>query len=192
VLALCGQKTRNLVRKAFKQGFTAERADDDAAWAALLRLHTETMRAKGAAPKPPEHFEALRATVPPERRSLWLARSGEDVAAALLLVHHGRQTEYLVPAAEVAFRERQPLSLLIAQGMMEAMAMGRTQWNWGGTWLSQTTLHHFKAGFGAEDRPYRYLIRGRADARAVLARDLPRLRTAYPYHYLWPLAELTP
>lgn len=191
VLSLCSQKTRNLVRKAFKQGFTAERADDDAAWAALVRLHTETMRAKGAAPKPPEHFAALREALPPERRTLWLARAGDAVAAALLLVHHGRQTDYLVPAADVVYRDRQPLSLLIAHGMMEAMAAGRPQWNWGGTWLSQTTLHHFKAGFGAEDRPYRYLIRGRADARAVLSRDLPRLRAAHPYHYLWPLAELS-
>jgi hypothetical protein len=191
VLAPCTQKTRNLVRKALRQGFAiADEADDPAAWAYLTMTHAENMLAKGAAPKPAAHFEALRRHLPVGARRLLVARDAGEPVAALLLAHHGDTTEYLTPVVDVAHRARQPLSALIAHGMLDDLRARRRVWNWGGTWHSQTTLLHFKAGFGAEARPYRYAVAASPEARALLGTHRARLATEFPYTYVYPFAEL--
>jgi hypothetical protein len=187
MLALCGQKTRNLVRKALRQGFAvADEGDDDAAWAFLAETHAENMRAKGAAPKPVAHFEALRRHLPPVLRRLLVARDAGAPVAALLLAQHGETTEYLTPVVRVEHRARQPLSALIAHGLLDDLRAGRRAWNWGGTWHSQTTLMHFKAGFGAESRPYAYAIAASPEARETLRVHRDRLAGEFPFTYVYP------
>lgn len=180
------QKTRNLVRKARKQDFELGVEDDDAAWEFLGAVHAENMAMIGGRAKPRAHFQALRATIPREWRQLFVAKLADEPVAAVLLLRHGMAVEYLTPVIRHEFRSRQPLSFLIWHGMLQAIRDGFRFWNWGGTWATQATLHHFKAGWGAQDQPYSYMVHAKPRALAALRLNRSALSEAYPFFYTYP------
>ncbi|MBU0551902.1 GNAT family N-acetyltransferase [Myxococcota bacterium] len=180
LLGALRQKTRNQARKGLKQGFQISRSEAAAAWSAAAALHAENMAAIGGRAKPEAHFQALRLHL--QDRALYLAHEGEALAAALIVAWGGGQTEYLIPAIAQRYRSRQPLSALLIAAMTDAIKAGRLIWSWGGTWLSQASLHHFKRGWGAQDDPYPYLIA----AQPGLGPGLAALADAFPYAYLYP------
>lgn len=190
LMRVCKQKTRNLVRKSQKQGFSEYVSDDDFSWNALHRLHTENMTAIGGKAKPESHFQAMRRHIPASMRRLSLAMRDGEVAAAMLLLRHNDVVEYITPAIDLRFRAQQPLSFLIWHGMIDMIKFECRQWNWGGTWASQTTLHHFKAGWGATDHPYTYFI-GASKPGLDLLRDQPeRLIRDFEHFYLFPFSRI--
>jgi hypothetical protein len=184
------QKTRNLVRKSLKQGFTEQVDDGDAAWDYLHRIHTHNIEVLGGTPKPRSHFESMRTTLPADMRRLSLAMDGETPVAALLVLYGGRTVEYVTPAVDVSARSRQPLSFLIWQAMVDALGRGMKRWNWGGTWIAQHSLHRFKAGFGAQDHRYSYFVVAREDGIATLRAYRAQLGRLFPYFYTYPYASL--
>lgn len=185
------QKTRNLVNKSLRQGFREESGDEsDAAWQFLCDVHTENLRAINGKPKPRAHFEALRAEIPPANRRLSIAWLGDEPVAALLLLAFNETVEYLTPVIRAEHRSRQPLSFLIWRSMHWAMARGCRWWNWGGTWITQPSLMHFKAGWGARERPYTYVISAPPDAVARFRSGLDSFVKAFPYYYLYPYGSL--
>jgi hypothetical protein len=184
------QKTRNLVRKALRQGFEEDVSDDDWAWDYLHATHELNLAAIGGRAKPRAHFDALRAHVPAAWRRLSVARLDGVPVAALLLVRFNRTVEYLTPVIDHEHRPRQPLSFLIWHALLDSARAGCRWWNWGGTWAAQDSLHHFKAGWGAEDRPYSYLIRAREEGVARLRVAGGRAADAFPFYYLYPHALL--
>jgi len=188
-------KTRNLVRKALAQGFKIKeaRCDDerDAHWQVLYEIHAENMGALGAQPKPESHFVAMRECLPADKIRLSVAcdESGEVVGALLLLIHGGT-VEYLTPVVRVEVRSRQPLSALIYDGMIWAIKRGAVRWNWGGTWKSQKSLHHFKAGFGAHNEVYTYLTLASASAVERIAAVRESLSRRFPFYFVYPYHAL--
>ncbi|MCO5090658.1 GNAT family N-acetyltransferase [Bosea sp. (in: a-proteobacteria)] len=190
LLALFGQKTRNLVRKSLKQGFVERSTDAEWAWDFLAETHAQNIAALGGRSKPRSHFTALREAIPPAMRRLAVAMDGERPVAAMLTLSFNGTVEYLTPAIRVEDRPRQPLSFLILNGMREAVRRGERVWNWGGTGLTQTSLHHFKAGFGADDRPYTYLIRASARGLALFRQRKRELGDLFPFFYAYPYGLL--
>lgn len=185
------QKTRNLVRKALNQGFAEVVTDEPWAWDFLHRTHVENMTAIGGKPKPMHHFTIFRETLPASWRRLSVAMAGDRPVAAMLLFSFNRTVEYITPVIKMEHRAEQPLSFLIWHGLRWAAERGYRLWNWGGTWRSQQSLHHFKAGWGAEDQKYGYLICAPGDAPQRLAAAMPRLAAAFPYYYLYPFDRLS-
>jgi hypothetical protein len=184
--ARLAKKTRNLVRKSLHQGFVEEVADSDATWRFLHATHAENLAAIGGRAKPWPHFESLRRHIPAEQRRLSVALlDGEPVAALLLLAFH-QTVEYLTPAIVNLFRPRQPLSFLIWHGLRWAAARGCRRWNWGGTWRSQGSLHHFKAGWGAEDHPYSYVVCATEPGLRRIREQREAVSAAFPYYYAYP------
>jgi hypothetical protein len=184
------QKTRNLVRKSLKQGFVLASRDDERAWKFLYDTHVENMLSIGGKPKPWAHFLALREVMPAGTRRLLIAELDSLPVAGLLLLYFNKTVEYITPVSKHDYRSCQPLSFLIWQGMLDAIERGYQWWNWGGTWQSQGSLHHFKAGWGAQDMPYSYLICASADGRAKLSSHRDKLAELFPYYYTYPYAQL--
>jgi hypothetical protein len=184
------QKTRNLVRKSLKQSFALHYEDDDASWRFLWETHAENMIAIGAAPKPWAHFCALRSAIPSRCRRLLVARHGGVPVAGLLLLYFNRTVEYVTPVIKREYRSLQPLSFLIWNGMLDAMKFGYKWWNWGGTWVNQHSLHHFKAGWGAADMPYTYLVKSSSEGRKKLMQHKQALGARFPYYYTYPYSAL--
>ncbi|MCZ8441338.1 GNAT family N-acetyltransferase [Achromobacter xylosoxidans] len=184
------QKTRNLARKACKQGFEEIVSDEDWAWQFLHDVHVENMAAVGGKAKPREHFDAFRVHLAPGRRRLSVAMLEGQPAAAMLLAGFNDTIEYITPVIKVEHRSRQPLSFLIMQGMLDAVRSGYRHWNWGGTWHSQHSLHHFKAGWGAADWPYTYVVCASDTGLATLRSDAAKVASAFPFYYVYPFDRL--
>ncbi len=185
LFAMFTEAKRRAIRKAFRQKFSFAVTDDDDAWNFLCATHQENMAAIGGRSKPAEHFEAIRQYLPPEKRELLLASLNGEPVAALLLLTHSACVEYVTPVIKHAFRPLQPLSFLIMHGMTRAVERGALWWNWGGTWHSQHSLHRFKAGFGAMDMPYTYIIQCEKDFPELLINN-PEISEAFPWMYLYP------
>lgn len=192
LMATISQKTRNLVRKSLKQGFALEVRDDDAAWRFLVDVHHENMAAIGGKPKPHSHFEALRRHIPAPWRELLLATLDGKPVAAMLLLTFNRTVEYITPVIRHEYRSQQPLSFLIWHGMLRGIVHGARWWNWGGTWHTQQSLHHFKAGWGAIDMPYTYLVQAGAEMPERLRSDGAAMAAAFPWFYLYPFHLVQP
>ena len=190
LLALFRQKTRNLVRKSMAQGFVELVSDEDWAWNFLAETHAQNIAVLGGRSKPSQHFTAIRETIPAAMRRLAVAMDGDHPVAAMLTLSFNGTVEYLTPVIKVEYRPRQPLSFLILHGMRSAVRQGERIWNWGGTGLAQGSLHHFKAGFGAEDRPYTYLIRASSAAVDLFRQRKHELAAQFPFFYAYPYGLL--
>lgn len=188
--ALLTQKTRNLARKSRKQGFALSQDDSDSAWELLNTVHAENMLAIGGKAKPREHFDALRRNLPETWRRLTIASLDGEPVAALLLLYFNKTVEYFTPVIRQQYRSLQPLSFLIWHGLLDAVERGFRWWNWGGTWASQRSLHHFKAGWGARDHPYTYFIHASERGMAAMRADREAIATAFPYYYVFPFDQL--
>jgi hypothetical protein len=185
------QKTRNLIRKSLKQGFCEIASDEEWAWRFLYKTHSGNMAAIGGKAKPWSHFLAIRRSFPAAWRRLTVAMLSGVPVAALLLLAYKDSVEYMTPTVMQEYRARQPLSFLIWHAMLHASRKGMTTWNWGGTWIDQTTLHHFKAGWGAEDHPYTYFVCASNDGLARLRKNKTELSMRFPYWYVYPYSELS-
>jgi hypothetical protein len=185
------QKTRNLVRKSLRQNFSLEIDDTDSGWRFLYETHVENLAAIGGRAKPREHFEALRRSLPRQWQRLYTARQEGTPVAALLVLDFNRTTEYFTPVVKHEYRPLQPLSFLIWHAMLHSIEKRMKWWNWGGTWPTQRSLYHFKAGWGAVDFPYSYLIQASPEAVSLLKRELSALERAYRNYYLYPYSLLT-
>lgn len=190
ILMTCAQKTRNLVRKSMKQGFSLMISDEEWAWSFLYDTHQDNILAINGKPKPMEHFSAIRESIPTSMRSLFVAMHEGNPAAALLTMSFGRTVEYITPVIRHEFRSQQPLSFLIFHAMLKGAKDGFHWWNWGGTWMSQESLHHFKQGWGAVDMPYSYLINADDDAVRILREKAGNAAAAFPYYYVFPFGRL--
>ena len=182
------QKTRNLVRKSLKQGFDIVQSDCDYAWNFLYETHVENMLSICGKPKPFSHFKSIRSSA--IRTKLYLAKSGSTIVASLLLFYYGNTVEYITPVIKQEYRSRQPLSFLIFNAMLDAIKLGYRNWNWGGTWASQHSLHHFKSGWGASSSDYSYLIRTKADSHVLFLENIDMLSDAFPYYFVYPFSLL--
>jgi len=180
------QKTRNLVRKSLKQSFTIEVSDADWAWQFLQTVHAENMSAIGAEPKPRSHYDAIRTKIPINQKKLFVAKLNDKAVAALLLLYFNNTVEYLIPVIKRDYRPIQPLSFLIYYAMLDAVEIGFRWWNWGGTWISQKSLNHFKKGWGAADAPYTYLVKAQPDAVDTIKQHIKKIAQSYPFYYIFP------
>lgn len=184
------QKTRNLVRKSLKQGFSLMVTDEEWAWKFLYQTHLENISAMGGRAKPWDHFMALRHNLPARWRELSVAMFDGKPVSALLLLYFNNTVEYFTPVIKHEYRSQQPLSFLIWHGMVKSVKNGYRWWNWGGTWESQSSLHHFKSGWGANDFPYTYLINTKRDFLKKIKDNIDALQTAFPYFYIVPFSAL--
>lgn len=186
LMALYSKKTRNLVRKAYKMDFHLEITDEEWGWKFLYETHVENMQAIGGRHKPQSHFQAMRECIPARHRRLTVALFGTEPVAAMLLLLFGNTVEYITPVIKHEYRSLQPLTRLVHDGMVFAARNDYVWWNWGGTWKTQESLHHFKAGWGARDYAYAYLIHTTPRSLDILRENIKILQSRHPYYYLLP------
>ena len=186
LFAIMHSKTRNMVRKAMKQGLEIRCDQGPVGFELIERLHRARMEELRGHSKPSSFFRAVEEVAGPDDYRIYVASlEGKDVGVLLLFYYDG-MVEYYLPAAEPEARSAQPLSGLIFRAMLDAVERGYRTWNWGGTWRSQTGVYRFKSRWGAVDMPYRYLTK--LYAPDLPRRDLAPLQQAFPYFYLYPFS----
>ena len=193
LLALYHQKTRNIVRKALKSGLSFSHDADPRTLDALHKLHEANILGIGGIAKPKRFFDSIAATLQVDRDyRIYTARteSGE-IVCALMLLYFKDTVEYFVPATAETWRTAQPLSALIHLSMRDAvLERGARRWNWGGTWLTQDGVYHFKSRWGTCDYPYQYYTRVFPDLQRLLGVSRQTLLQGYPWFYTVPFSAL--
>lgn len=185
------QKTRNMVRKAEKSGVVVQNDRSDEAFTFLFETHLMNMKSIGGLAKPAQFFAEVRKIF--EQGTdfrVYTASVGEQLVAAMLCFYFNKTVEYFTPVILEEWRSHQPLSLIIHQAMQDASRLGFENWNWGGTWLSQDGVYHFKKRWGSTDQPYYYYTSLRN--QDLLKATKEEIVSGYPYFYVLPFDQLTP
>jgi hypothetical protein len=148
-------KTRNMVRKAQKSGFSFDVENDSLEFVA--EIHKANIQAIGGRAKKDTFFSSVpKYFAKGKDYKIWVAHFENQPVSALLVFYYRETVEYYLPVTIEQFRDKQPLSLLIFEAMKDASRRGYKLWNWGGTWASQIGVHRFKKRWGTKDRIYNY------------------------------------
>jgi hypothetical protein len=150
------------IRKAQRSGLTVSTSQSGEAIAFLHATHDQNIRSIGGLPKSLGFFKLLAECMPRNTWKIYLAELDGERVAALLLLYGNQTVEYFTPCVVEEHRSSQALPLLVYQAMVEAMAAGYKQLNWGGTWLTQDGVYAFKKKWGTQDIRYHYFTRLRS------------------------------
>ena len=151
-------KTRNLVRKAIKLDLKIE--VDNSQIDFLYETHYDNITAIGGKAKDRKFFELIEKYFEENvDYKIYIAKLDGKKIGAVLLFYYNKTVEYFTPAVVSEYRNYQPTSLIIYRAMIDASCDKYSWWNWGGTWLTQDGVYHFKKRFGAIDKEYKYFIK---------------------------------
>lgn len=184
--AIDGSARRN-VAKAQRLG-TAVAVENDR-FDELQSLHRHSMAAIGAPVKAPQFFDAVRRNFRPATDfDLYVARTGGEAVAALLVFYCGRTVDYYVPAVAPPRRAEQPMAAILVQAMRDAARRGFTRWNWGGSPPAHQSLQRFKAKWGGVPTEYHY--KTKLNDTSLLRARREDILTAYPGFFVVPFCCL--
>jgi len=144
------------IRKAMKSGVTCYRSNSLEDMQFLYQVHYDNISAINGVPKEESFFKLIPDCFDENDYKIYIAEKDGKKIAALLLFYFNKTVEYYTPAVVEEYRNLQPSSLLIFQAMKDAINMGYKNWNWGGTWLTQSGVYDFKKKWAAVDYPYYY------------------------------------
>lgn len=180
-------KTRNMIRKATKSGVDISIENDRFDF--LEATHAKNMDSIGGLAKSSVFFQLIQKVFEPNKDyKLYVARQDGQPIAALLNLYYNNIAEYYTPVVLKDFRHIQPLSLIIAQAMLDASQQGIKWWNWGGTWATQEGVYKFKSRWGTKDFNYKYYIT--INNREIYKASREKLLTEYSGFYVVPFNKL--
>lgn len=183
-------KTRNLVRKGMKSGFEVSHDGSEQTMLQLYSLHQSNMLTIGGISKPWTVFKAVMKNFNYDSDyRVYTARRDGQLVAAILVFFFNQTAEYYTPVIHQDFRSDQPLSYLIFLAMQDSVKKHCKWWNWGGTWLSQEGVYHFKSRWGTEDHKYRYLVKFHSDSQQIRNRQPAEILQEYPFFYVLPFLK---
>lgn len=193
LLALYHQKTRNIVRKALRGGLIIGHDQSQQTLDALHALHETNILSIGGIAKPKSFFASMASQLRYDSDyRIYTARTATgEIVCALMLLYYKDTVEYFVPATAESWRSAQPLSALIHSAMIDAVLEHHSRrWNWGGTWLTQDGVYHFKSRWGTRDYPYHYYTRIFVEMKSLHGVSRQDLLDGYPWFYTIPFSAM--
>ncbi len=183
-------KTRNMIRKAQKSNLFVSVNNDEFIFSFLYETHKKNMETIGGLSKPEKFFRNINHFFSKDiDYKIWVATTAQNQPIAALLCFYFNETvEYFTPVVVEEYRSLQPLSLLIFEAIKDAINLGFKWWNWGGTWLTQDSVYHFKKRWGTTDKPYYYYTKIFDEEILNLSREI--LLQEFPYFYILPFNKL--
>jgi lipid II:glycine glycyltransferase (peptidoglycan interpeptide bridge formation enzyme) len=181
-------KTRNMIRKGLKSGFSISHNNSTLNMNQMFNLHVSNMSQKvGGNSKPSNFVEAVLTIFKYDvEYRVYFAHIKGEIASALLIFYFKDQVEYFMPVIESRFKNLQPLSALIYTAMVDAVyEKNMKKWNWGGTRSDQNSLLRFKERWGAKSTLYKYntFVPGK---KFLSNEELINARNSYPFFYIQP------
>jgi len=186
-------KTRNHVRKGLSSSLAFGYDQSPETMDALYILHEKNMQGIGGIVKPKHFFETISCQFQADKdyRIYTASTKDNEIVCALLLLYYKDTVEYFVPATAEDWRSAQPLSALIHIAMRDAvLERSARTWNWGGTWLTQDGVYHFKSRWGTTDHPYKYFTRVFPDEQRLQGVTQQSMLEGYPWFYTVPFSAL--
>ncbi len=147
------------IRKALREGIVIEPHQDNETLEFLYTTHVANMKSIGGIEKKRDFFYSIPQIMNKSDWVIYLAKLSNKSVAALLIFYFNKTIEYFTPVVLEEYRNTQALSLIIYKAMQDAIIRGFSNWNWGGTWLTQNSVYDFKKRWGTIDYPYYYFIK---------------------------------
>ncbi len=155
----------------------------------FYELHVNSMKMKGGKSKPKNIFEIiLKEFTASKDYDIFVAMKGAQSIAYILVFYHKDYAEYYLPAYDPEFLSLQSTSQLIWESMKIAQNKKISNYNFGGTWKTQTDLYRFKKGWNAKDFDYRYFINRNLDEIRKIG--IEKIVDKYEYFYICPFDEI--
>ena len=147
--------TRNLVRRAIKEGVTVDQRDDDEAINAFIKLHDETVKRQHFVPYPAKYFRAqIKNFTRKNNAKVFLAYHQNQILAAAIIIFYGQTGSYH-HGASVAHGNIPASYLLQWEAIKETKKRGVPIYNFWGIVPAKLSKGHpwaglslFKTGFG--------------------------------------------
>jgi len=191
LMPLFHQKTRNMVRKAYKEGINFDCKQDGSALDFLFDTHRQNMQAINLPFKNREFFNLVSKIFEYGKDyKIYVANLNGMKISALLLLYYNKTAEYFVPATVANHRNLQPNSLLIHEAMRDAIKRGFKYWNWGGTADYYSGVYHFKKHWGTIDRLYYYYTKVHGNLSDIKKLGKNGILKKYPYFYVMPFDRI--
>lgn len=146
--------TRRLVRQAEESGLSIRPAGSPEDLRAFYALATETVRRRGAEPKPFSLYQRIETELAPGglARTHLVFHDGEPVAGSLHFFHDGVAVSWL-PVSRASSWHLRPNNFLIAHMLETLCGAGYLEYNFGASPADAEGLIRFKEGWGATRRP---------------------------------------
>lgn len=181
------KRNRVAIRRPRKNNIVVEYSND---FTELYNMHTENISTKGGIVKPMLFFQDVHKWFGKKEFDLMYAKKDGKIIGGLLLFYFKDTVEYFTPTFYYDYRKEQATSLLVFEGIKNAIKNGYKYWNWGGTWGSQESLYKFKRGWGAKDYHYYYYIIQHSDINEILELSPEVLQREYKWFFVLPFTEL--
>ena len=187
IMAVYHSKTRNLVRKGIKLGVEIE--IDNSKMDFLYETHCANMADINGKSKDKRFFKLIdKHFTKGKDYNIYIAKYANNIIGAVLFFYYNDIVEYFTPTVVKEYRSYQSTSAIIYKAMVDASKNGFKWWNWGGTWLTQDGVYHFKKRFGAIDKEYRYFIK--INNKDIYNASKEELLEEYDNFYLIPFDKL--
>ena len=185
LMSIYHYKTRNAIRKGIKSGITCswENGLDHVEF--LFDTHRENMEKIGGLYKPKKFFDLIpRYFNYGKDYRIYVACFEGKPVAALLNFYFNKTVEYHTPVTIEAYRQQQPMSVLIYEAMTDAVKEGYSNWNWGGTWQTQDNVYDFKKRWGTKDEIYYYYVTLAGNTVKKIPKS--KILQEYPFYFVLP------
>ena len=178
-------RARNSIAKAVNNGLEVVTSHSDESIDFLAEVHFENMTSAGRKAKNYNFFTHILNELPSDNWIILEAKLEGKRIASLLLIYNADFVEYFTPVTLPAFKNLQPMSLLILHGFIFAREKRIRYWNWGGTWVDQSGVYQFKTQWNPVETHYAYHTK--ILNQAILDLDPNEVMEAYPYFFVYPI-----
>jgi len=146
---------RRAIRRAEREGLRVECGGSDSLVSEFFRLQLQTRRRHGLPPQPLEWFKNLASTMG-ENLQVRVAFQGDHAVAAILTLTDSHTMIYKYGASESRSHSLGGVPLLMWIAIQEAKAANLSEFDFGRSDLSDSSLIQFKERFGALRTPLSY------------------------------------
>lgn len=150
------KKTRNLIRKAEKNGISIEMTDNREDLERFAELYLETMKKNQAHNKYffPKHFFENTVTLLDSNISLFVAKLNNKIISAALFIHKYDYIHYHFSGSDKKYLKYAPNNLLIWRVILWAKEKGYKKMHLGGGSGKDDNLFRFKEGFSKDKKKF--------------------------------------
>lgn len=176
------------IRKAIKENVKVYALNSKECIDFLYQTHYDNITAINGIAKEKRFFDLIPKHFTNNDYKIYIAELNGEKIAALLLFYYNKTVEYFTPAVVEKYRNLQPTALLIYEAMIDACKLNYTNWNWGGTWLSQGGVYDFKKKWGTTD--YKYFYYTNIIDNKLFYYKKEDLLDKFPYFFVLPFNKL--
>jgi hypothetical protein len=173
LFARCASSVRRAIRKARKNGLTAEVSRKREALVDFYHLHTRTRRRHGLPPQPFSFFQNIFEEIISHGLGFIVSvRVAAQPAAAAVFFRYAKRAVFKFGASDQRHQELRVNNLTMWEGIERLAADGCEELDLGRTAVESQALRRFKAGWAAKERVVSYEVCDMIESGEAAARHM--------------------